>query len=329
MRLPPVLGASVVVMALAVSAHGGQTQDPAQKAASILAEARKALGGDDKLAAIKTLEIKGTARRGAGDVNIEGDMTIVMERPGKYLRKEQILLGNGGIDVTEGLNGTDAWQEQKFSGGMNFDDGGDGGRRGGGGFRGGGLPGTPTPPPGAPPDEAAKQAELAVRQAEVARVILALLLTTDQPVKWTGTAVTPQATAEVLEMTSPDGNPVRLLIDSKTYMPLLLTWTGIAQDPIAALAARAGFRGRGRGGRGGFFGGRQGQQQQQQGAKVASADELAKPTALRMFLSDYKTVNGIKLPHLMVRGAGDQVTEEWEIKSYKVNPNLKADTFKK
>jgi hypothetical protein len=329
MQSPRVLGVSVVVMALA-AAVSGQTQDPAEKAASILAESRKALGGDDKLAAVKTIEIKGTARRGAGDVNIEGDMTIVMERPGKYLRKEQILLGNGGIDVIEGLNGTDAWQEQKFSGGMNFDDGGDGGRRGGGGFRGGGLPGQQqTPAAAATPDEAAKQAQLAARQAEVARVILALLLTTDQPVKWTGTAVTPQATAEVLEMASPDGNPVRLLIDSKTYMPLMLTWTGVAQDPIAALAARAGFRGRGRGGRGGFFGGRQGQQQQQQGAKVASADELAKPTALRMFLSDYKTVNGIKLPHLLVRGAGDNVTEEWEIKSYKVNPTLKADAFKK
>ena len=320
---------SIVAAAIAATVYAGQAQDPAAKAASILAESRKALGGDDKLGAIKTIEIKGTARRGAGDVNIEGDMTIVMERPGKYLRKEQILLGNGGIDIVEGLNGTESWDEQKFSGGMNFDDGGgDGGRRGGG-FRGGGVPGQ-TPAAGATADEAAKQAQLTARQTEVARVILALLLTTDQPVKWTGTAVSPAATAEVLEMTAPDGSSVRMLIDSKSYMPLMLTWTGIAQDPIAALAARAGFRGRGRGGRGGFggFGGRQGQQQQP-AAKVVSADELAKPTALRMFLQDYKTVNGIKLPHLVVRGAGDQITEEWEIKSYKINPNLKADTFKK
>ena len=89
---------SIVAAAMAATVYAGQTQDPAAKAASILAESRKALGGDDKIAGIKTLEIKGTARRGAGDVNIEGDMTIVMERPGKYLRKEQILLGNGGID---------------------------------------------------------------------------------------------------------------------------------------------------------------------------------------------------------------------------------------
>ena len=316
---------SILAAAMAATDYAGQVQDPAAKAASILAESRKALGGDDKIAAIKTLEIKGTARRGAGDVNIEGDMTIVMERPGKYLRKEQILLGNGGIDVVEGLNGAESWDEQKFSGGMNFDDGGDGGRRGGGGR---GAPGQ-TPAAGATPDEAAKQAALAARQAEVARILLALFLTTDQPVKHTGTAVTPQMTAEVLEMTAPDGAAVRLIVDSKSYMPLMLQWTGMAQDPIAALAARAGFRGRGRGGRGGF-GGRQGQPQQPQAAaKVVSADELAKPTALRMYLQDYKTVNGIKLPHLLVRGTGDQITEEWEIKSYKINPTLKADTFKK
>jgi len=326
MQFKRVGGLSVIAAAMAVSVYAGQAQDPAARAATILAEARKALGGDDKLAAIKTLEIKGTARRGATDVNLEGDMTIVMEMPGKYLRKESIILGNAGIEIVEGLNGSESWEEQKFSGGMSFDDGDGGGRRGGGGFRGGGVPGqNQNAATAAAADEAAKQAQLAARQTEVARVVLALLLTTDRPIKWTGTAVSPQATAEVIEMTAPDGNPIRLLIDSKTYLPLMLTWTGIAQDPIAMLAARSGWRGRGRGGRGGFFGGgRQGQQNA--AADAARADALAQPTALRMFLSEYKTVNGIKLPHLMVRGAGDQVTEEWVIRSYKINPNLKADT---
>jgi hypothetical protein len=31
----------------------------------------------------------------------------------------------------------------------------------------------------------------------------------------------------------------------------------------------------------------------------------------------------------MVRGAGDQVTEEWIIKSYRINPNFKPETFSK
>ena len=332
MQFKRVGGLSVLAAALAASIVTAQVQDPAAKAAAILAESRKAIGGDDKLAAIKTLEIKATARRGATDVNLEGDMTIVMELPGKYLRKESIILGNAGIDIVEGLNGNESWEEQKFSGNMNFGDDGGGGNRGGG-FRGGGLPGQAQNAAGgaaADPNaaEAAKQAQLAARQTEVARVLLAVLLTTDRPLRYIGQVASPQATAEALEMTAPEG-PVRMLVDSKTYMPLLLTWTGVAQDPIAALAARSGFRGRGRGGRGGFQNNRQQQTPQQAAAEAARADLLSQPTAIQMFLSEYKTVNGIKLPHLIVRQSRDQVTEEWVIKSYKFNPNLKADTFKK
>ena len=344
MKFKRVGGVSIAVAAFAVSVYAGQAPAPAPPAKTnaasatlaqtILSDSRKALGGEDKLAAIKTLEIKGIARRGATDVNLEGDLTISVEMPAKYLRKESIILGNAAIDIVEGLNGAQAWQEQKFSGISNFgDDGGGGGNRGGGN-RGGGFPGQQQQGnAAAPADPAAQaaqeQAQLVARQTEVARVLLAILMTTDRPVRYVGQATSPQATAEVIEMDVPDGNPVRLLIDTKTYMPLMLTWTGVAQDPIAQLAGRIGFRGRGRGNRGGFFGGNNRGNQPQQAAKVVSADELSKPTTLRMYLSDYKVVNGIKLPHLMVRGAGDQVTEEWEIKNYKINPTLKADTFKK
>ena len=53
------------------------------------------------------------------------------------------------------------------------------------------------------------------------------------------------------------------------------------------------------------------------------------PTTLQMFLSEYKTVNGIKLPHLMTRGANGEITEEWIVKNYRVNPNFNADTVSK
>lgn len=344
-RVVPVFLLAAVIGA---SVYAGQTQDATVKAASILSEARKALGGEDKLAAIKALQARGTVRRAAGEVNLEGDLDLSIELPNKYLRKESIILGgNGqGLDRVEGLNGTDAWEEIKFGGGVNFGDGGDFGGGGGGDFRGGGnrggraggQPGTPQAGGQAPVDpEQARQQQLIARQTEVTRVLLAMLLTSDVPARWIGTAVTPQATAEVLEIRTADGTPTRIMIDSKTYMPLMLQWTGIAQDPLAALAGRAGFGRRGgRGGRGGFQGGgRQGGQPQGRqtapaaDAALTRADALAQPTALQMFLSDYKTVNGIKLPHLMVRGAGDQVTEEWIVKSYRINPNFKPETFSK
>jgi len=48
-----------------------------------------------------------------------------------------------------------------------------------------------------------------------------------------------------------------------------------------------------------------------------------------MHLAEYKTVNGIKFPHLITRGASGETNEEWVIKGFKVNPNFKANTFTK
>ena len=48
---------------------------------------------------------------------------------------------------------------------------------------------------------------------------------------------------------------------------------------------------------------------------------------LELHLGDYKTVSGIKLPHLIGRGTEGITQEELKIKSFKVNPNFKADTF--
>jgi len=48
-----------------------------------------------------------------------------------------------------------------------------------------------------------------------------------------------------------------------------------------------------------------------------------------MHLSEYKAVNGIKLPHLITRGTNGETSEEWAIKSYRINPNFKANTFTK
>src|SRR5688572_16344936 len=122
-----VVSVFLLAAVVAASVYAGQAQDAVAKGASILADARKAVGGEDKLAAIKALQARGTVRRAAGEVNLEGDLDLSIELPGKYLRKESIILGgNGqGLDRVEGLNGSEAWEEIKFGGGVNFGDGGD------------------------------------------------------------------------------------------------------------------------------------------------------------------------------------------------------------
>ena len=76
-------------------ARAGQQPEEA-KANSVLAEARKALGGEDKLAAVKRLQVNGTTKRANGNFNLEGDTEIFLELPDKFRRNESLTLGSGG-----------------------------------------------------------------------------------------------------------------------------------------------------------------------------------------------------------------------------------------
>jgi uncharacterized membrane protein YgcG len=327
-----------VLAALVLGSIGSAQTEDAAKGASLLAEARKALGGEDKLAAVKRLQVKGEMRRGQGNLTLEGDTEVLLEPPDKFRRNESLSLGPGGpgIDRVEVLNGNDIWDENnggggRFGRGGGFGGGGGdlgGGGRGGdvGGFRRGGAGGQqngdadPARAQGIDP-ERLKELQLRNRRAEVSRLLLALLLTTDSPVAWIGTAQSPEGTADVLEVKSSDGTATRLFLDSTTHVPLMMTWNG------------GGQRG-GRGGQGGFRGAPA--QEPQAGAAVDAAQGRrgrgaggAPPATLEMHLSDYKVVNGVKLPHLITRGTNGQTAEEWAIKSYRINPNFKGNTFTK
>ena len=46
-------------------------------------------------------------------------------------------------------------------------------------------------------------------------------------------------------------------------------------------------------------------------------------------LTDHKKVDGVMLPHKLTFLTEDEVSEEFEISKYQVNPQFKADKFKK
>jgi len=275
--------------AAAQSAQSPQSEDPV-KGAALIAEARKAVGGEDKLAAVKRLQIKGDMKRGQGNVTLEGDSEIFLEPPDKFRRNESLSIGLGGpgIERVEILNGNDVIDENNGGGRGGFARGGDFGGGDFGGFRGrreGGGGGAAANGDGQRgrgqiDPERLKEAQRRTRQAEVARLLVAMLVNTSSPVAWIGTAQSPEGTADVLEIKT-EGTPTRLFLDSSTHLPLMLTWNA----------------GRNR--------------------------------TQEMHLSDYKAVGGIKLPHLVTRGANGDTSEEWTIKSYKINPNFKANTFTK
>jgi hypothetical protein len=303
---------------LLASQQSARAQDAA-KGASLLAEARKAIGGDDKLAAIKRLQISGTFLRSTGpDQVIDGDFDVLIELPDKYRRNEITGFAGANAERTEALNGTEVWDDSSggltqgrgFGGGGGFPRNGRGGggdRGGGGGFRGGGGDRGRNPnqnggagqADAASADERAKELLRRTRQAELARLALVWLLTTDGQVAWIGTAQAPEGTADVLEVRPANAVPTRLFLDPATHLPLMITWPGQA-------------------GRGGDV--------RRRGAAAPAAPPQGQAT-LELHMGDYKTVNGIKLPHLITRGPEGITQEELKIKSFKINPNFKADTF--
>ena len=320
-----VLVSSVAFVGLLAGLETRIAGQDAEKGASLLAEARKAIGGEDKLRALKSVQANGTFKRVNGNNTVEGDFEIFIEMPSRYRRNETTGAAGGPIgERVEVLNGTEVWEETSsgFPGGRGgfggFGRGGDGGGRGdggggrgdAGGFRGDagargqiaelfGRGGDGRAGGGLDP-ERLREAQRRQRQNEVARLVLLWFLSTDAPATWVGTAKAPDGTADVIEIKPAEGAATRVFLDSTTHMPLMMTNTGF---------------GGGRGRRGGGADGRAGGPPPQ--------------ITLETHLSEYKTVNGIKLPHLITRGANGQTNEEWEIKNYKINPNLKQNTFTK
>jgi hypothetical protein len=162
-----------------------------------------------------------------------------------------------------------------------------------------------------------EQAQRRARQTELSRLMLAWLLNVDGSAAWIATAESPEGKADVIEITPAEGPAMRLFLDQATHMPLMITWQGPA--PQLAVA------GRGRGGRGGQRAGGS------EPAVPAGAGRGAprEQATLQMTLGNYKTVNGVKLPHLITRGVNDMTIEEWTIDSYRLNPSFKADVFTK
>jgi hypothetical protein len=288
----------------------------ADKGAALLTEARKAIGGEDKLRTLKTVQANGTFKRTAGNSTLEGDFEIFIAPPGRYRRNETTGVAGGPIgERVEVLNGTEVWEESSngfpggrfgfggFGRGGGFGDGGGRGRPGAG--RDGGQPDAAGAGARAIDPERLRDAQRRQRQNELARLMLIWFLTTDAPVAWVGTAQAPDGTADVIEVKPAEGPATRVFLDSATHMPLMMTTTGVG----------------GRGRRGGGGGDGRG------GGPDGRGGGAPPQITIETHLSEYKAVGGIKLPHLITRGVNGQTNEEWEIKNYRINPNLKPNTF--
>ena len=285
----------LVIMAALTAAHPieGLVQDAAGRAAGVLDLARRALGGEDKLRAVKTLQASGDMRRSMGEMQMEGELELLLETPDKLRRNETLGMPGGATMLrTEVLNGAEVWDDNSQRGGMG----------------GGHMQMVMRGPGGANLDEAAmKEMRLRSRRMELSRYMLAWLLTTDAAVSHVGIAEAPDGKADVLEIKPAEGPAMRLFVDQQTHRPLMLTWQG----PQPRMMVRRGPGGA----------------DPEQIARDAAAQGPPPQAQFELRFEDYRDVSGIQLPHQISRAMNGTVNEEWTIKTYRINAALKSNTF--
>lgn len=303
------------------------------RVAGVLAEAKKALGGADKVAALKGLTAEGPFRRSMGGRDMEGVMTLTIVRPDRMRRVEEIAMGGmvGGpmMERTSVLAGNLAWDDMANRGGM------------GGGMQirmvEGPGPGGAGGPGGAAPLTEEQLNEARVRRARVQLHRWMAALAAEGPAAWTdaGIAESPDGKADILETKEETGRVLRLFIDQATHLPLMVQY----QDPKPMVMINGGPGGPGGPGRGpggpppGAGGAGGGRPQMTPEEMQKRVEEMRKnPPALgtyAMHLGEYKKVDGVMLPHKIDISLDGQPNEEWTVEKYKVNPTIKADTWEK
>lgn len=339
-----------LVAAACFAAYAHAQAQPDARAAAVMTEVRKALGGEQKIAGMKSLSLRADYRRelsaglgGGGTMTVmmmggsgtatssqqaTGKIEIDLGLPDKYLRTD---IGSAAFAMTrtEGFEAARPFLEVVPN-----------------------TPGMRVQVDNPMSDPARAKAALTRSQTELARLCLGLTGGT-QPgfaVTYTygGQAESPDGKADIIDVTGPEDFKARLFVDAETHLPLMLTY----MEPEPRMVMRTMTRD-GAGGRGGTVAGGAEHppaagaasagsppgnarlagltpEQQAELEKQRKEAEATPPKIVeyRLFFSDYRTVDGVSLPHRIARALGGKTTEEWDVTSYKVNPSFKADRFK-
>ena len=305
----------------------GQGQD----AAKVLADVRAALGGNDKLAAVTGMSIEGRSTRSMGDRTTTNDFEMAIELPDKYVKKEVIaVLGTSNVTRTTGFNGDGLIEivdtPPAMGGGMFIT------RMSGSAP--GGMQATPEQ------IEVQRKSLLATNKREFARLALGMFATSSPvfPVEFTysGEAESPDGKAYVIDVKGADGFAARLFVDTRSRLPLMLTW--MDKEPLRMTMGPGGGGVSSSGGatvvsHGGQAGGSPmtpdqiEKMRQQMEARVKEAEATRRTVEYRIFYGDYKTFAGVQMPTRIQRMIDGQAVEELKFEKIKVNPKFDSKKF--
>jgi hypothetical protein len=297
---------SMEVMTSYTQSSDAKAGAAAARAEELLKQARAALGGEAKLKAVRSLSASGSYRRLLQGREMSGEIEFDLLLPDKFMKTEVMSMMSATVTRTEAFNGQKAWTDSSSSGGGMVV------------FRQG------------PPGTSEAQIEAAARQrlhAEFARLLLVWMLASPAsfPLEFTyaGEAKAEDDSADVLDVKGPDGFASRLFLDQQTHRPLMLSYRGLATRMVVnSFNAPAGHSaGRSK-------------EEIERATKEAQAKaqaEAPKPeeVEIQWRFADYREVSGLYFPHQLSKATNGEVNEEWELKKFKLNPQLKPEKFDK
>lgn len=327
--------AAIVALTMPVAAQ--------DKGADVMKQVRVALGGD-KVAQVKALSLEGRFAREMGQRQMQGTLALTLQLPDRMHRSEDLeMMAGMSMERTSVLAGDKSWEDTQNRGGM-----------------GGGMQVVMRGPPGAELNpEQVEQSRLRRMRTEYNRYMLAFVGGATLTPTFVAVAEAPEGKADVLEVKNETGQAVRIFVDQATHMPLMLQY----QEVRPRVNMMGGPGGPGGGRRGGAGGGPPGDGPLARaagggGAGAAAgapppppgagapgaegqrpnADQVRRrmesmpppaPSMVTLYLSDYKKVDGVMLPHRLTQAVDGKTVEEWTIEKVKVNPPVKADLFEK
>ena len=310
-----------------------------ERAEAVLADTRKAMGGD-KFTAMRTIVATGRTRRVRGDNLVPIEFEINIELPDKYVRKDEVPAEESQPTST-GFVGNEIVQFPLAPAGRGRGDAppppagrgrGDAPAAPPAGGRG------PAAPPTPEQLEAQRAARLATAKQEFARLMLGLLPSTLEAYPLTfgyaAQAAAPQGTADVLDVRGAGNFSARLFVASDTKLPIMLSWQA---PPTAVLVRTPGGAAPPSVPPGAVFvdvppppaAGASPEASAEYTKQVAALRQKAQatPVEYRIYYADYRDVDGVKLPFRLRRAIGADTTEETTFDRFRLNTKIDPRKF--